>query len=117
VAEKEVLGRRGEIVIVVAPGDYGKPRPALIVQSDLALPLRSVLLCPLTSADNPEASEIRVEITPTDENGLRKPSSVMVDKLMAVSRDRIKSTAGRVRDSEIMEVIRRLAVILGIEEN
>jgi mRNA interferase MazF len=117
VAEEEILGRRGEIVIVDVPGDYGKPRPALVVQSDLALPLRSVLLCPLTSADNPEASEIRVEIAPTDENGLRKPSTVMVDKLMAVSRSRIRSTAGRVRDSEITEVTRRLAAILGIEEN
>jgi len=117
VAEEEILGRRGEIVIVVVPGDYGKPRPALVVQSDLALPLRSVLLCPLTGAGNPEASAIRVEIAPTEENGLRRPSSVMVDRLMAVSRSRIKSTAGRVSDSEMMEVTRRLAAILGIEEN
>ena len=25
---------RGDVVIVAAPGDYGKPRPAVIVQSD-----------------------------------------------------------------------------------
>ena len=27
--------RRGDILTVAAPGDYGKPRPAVLIQSDL----------------------------------------------------------------------------------
>jgi len=42
--------QRGDVVTVAAAGDYGKPRPALIVQADLfnaAHP--SVTVLPLTS--------------------------------------------------------------------
>ena len=41
---------RGDVVLVVAPGDYGKPRPAVVVQSDLFNPTHaSVVVCPVTS--------------------------------------------------------------------
>lgn len=40
--------QRGDIVTVSLPRDYGKPRPALVVQSDLLQELDSVLVCPIT---------------------------------------------------------------------
>src|SRR5436305_823443 len=42
--------RRGDVVTVAATGDYGKPRPAVIVQTD-ALPAghASVVVCQMTS--------------------------------------------------------------------
>jgi len=61
---------RGDLVVVAAPGDYGKPRPAVIVQSD-AMPQShaSIVICPLTS----ELSEadFRITIEPEPANGLR----------------------------------------------
>ena len=27
--------KRGDVVIVSAPGDFGKPRPAVVIQSDI----------------------------------------------------------------------------------
>jgi mRNA interferase MazF len=43
--------KRGTIVVVAARGAYtGKPRPALVVQSELFNPTHSsVTLCPITS--------------------------------------------------------------------
>src|SRR5579864_6248791 len=70
--------RRGDVVVVAA-GDYGKPRPAVIVQTD-ALPEDhpSVIVCQMTSVIL-DTTDFRVRIEPTDENGLRTPSQVMAD--------------------------------------
>jgi len=72
--------RRGDIVIVSATGDYGKPRPAVIVQSD-ALPdtHASIVVCQMTSV-MAQASHFRITIEPTAENGLQARSQVMADK-------------------------------------
>ena len=42
--------KRGDLVTVSAPGDYGKPRPAVVVQSDWLTATESVLVALLTSA-------------------------------------------------------------------
>lgn len=109
-----VIGRRGEIVLVALPGDYGKARPALVVQADIEPPLASVLLCPLTSTIAPGASALRVVISPSTENGLRQPSSVMVDKLTAVRRTRLKASAGMISADEMTAVIQNIALLLGL---
>jgi mRNA interferase MazF len=72
--------KRGDIVTVAATGDYGKPRPAVIIQTD-ALPERhaSVILCQMTS-DLAEAPDLRVTIEPHAANGLRVRSQIMADK-------------------------------------
>ena len=46
--------KRGTIVVVAAPGAYtGKPRPAVVVQSDLFNPTHaSLTICPITSEHN-----------------------------------------------------------------
>ncbi len=105
--------RRGDIVTVAIPGDFGKPRTALIIQADQfdATGTVTVLLISGTLADAPL---IRPTIQATALNGLRKVSQVMVDKTMSVKRDRIGSTIGRLEDESVLAVTRSLAVFLGI---
>ena len=78
---------RGNVVIVAAAGDYGKPRPAVIVQSD-ALPEghASVVICPMTS-ELVEA-DFRVTNEPEPDTGLRVRSQVMADKPVTIRRER-----------------------------
>jgi mRNA interferase MazF len=42
--------RRGDIVTVAAPGDYGKHRPAIVIQSDWLKATDSILVVLLTSS-------------------------------------------------------------------
>src|SRR3546814_11265178 len=53
--------KRGDIVAVSLQGDYGKPRPALIVQSNLLAALESPVICPITSAVRDAAIRLTVE--------------------------------------------------------
>jgi len=61
---------RGDLVIVAVPDDYGKPRPAVIVQSN-AIPKNhaSVVICLMTS-ELVEA-DFRITIEPAPETRLR----------------------------------------------
>lgn len=72
--------RRGDLVMVALQGDYGKPRPALVIQSDLFDGHPSVTILPITS-ELVEAPLFRLSVDPTPGNGLRKRSQVMVDKI------------------------------------
>ena len=107
--------KRGEIVIAVLAGDYGKPRPALVVQSDLFNATHaSVLLCPITT-DIRDLPLIRVTLKPNRGNGLKSVSQIMVDKVTAVSRDRIRQKAGRVSAIRLEQVNRLLRIWLNLE--
>jgi mRNA interferase MazF len=105
--------RRGDVVTVAAPGDYGKPRPALVVQSDLFEELPSVTLCLVTS-ELRDAPIFRITVDPSPENGLRRISQVQVDKILTVARERIGGTIGRLDDETMLKVNRSLAVFIGI---
>ena len=104
---------RGDFVTIAMQGDFGKPRPALIIQADLFSELESVTVLPVTST-LVEAPLFRVTVQPTSANGLQKPSQVMVDKAMTVRRDKIGEAFGSASDSTMLEVGRCLAVFLGI---
>ena len=67
--------KRGDVVTVAAAGDYGKPRPAVIVQTD-AFPAShaSVVVCQMTSECS-DAPDFRVTVDPTATNGLRVSAS------------------------------------------
>ncbi|EQD38564.1 transcriptional modulator of MazE/toxin, MazF [mine drainage metagenome] len=105
--------RRGDVVTVVAPGDYGKPRPALVVQSDLFQDHPSTTVCLMTS-DLRDTPLFRFTVPPKASNGLQKPSQVMVDKLVTLAPTRIGETIGRLGDHEMGEVTRLLALWLGL---
>jgi mRNA interferase MazF len=105
--------RRGDVVTVAAPGDYGKPRPALVIQSDLFDELPSVTLCLVTS-ELRDAPIFRITVDPSPDNGLRRVSQIQVDKVLTVARERIGGTIGRLDDATMLKVNRSLAVFLGI---
>jgi len=107
--------RRGELVTIALQGDYGKPRPALVIQSNLFADHPSVTLLPLTS-DLRETPIFRVRVFPSLENGLRVPSDVMIDKLHTVAHDKIRETIGFMSDEHLIEIERAVAVWLGIAD-
>lgn len=107
--------KRGDIVTVAMPGDYGKPRPAVIIQSDWLTETDSVLVCLLTSTLR-EAPIYRLTIEPTPENGLRAVSQVMVDKIMAVRRDKCGGIIGRFDGTNFVALNRMLSLVIGIAD-
>jgi mRNA interferase MazF len=106
---------RGDVVIVAAPGDYGKPRPAVIVQSD-AMPAAhaSVVICPMTS-ELVEA-EFRITIQPGPDTGLRVRSQVMADKPATIRRERIRRRIGRLETADIARLNVALAFVMGLAD-
>jgi len=107
---------RGDLVTVAATGDYGKPRPAVIVQTD-AFPERhaSVVVCQLTS-ELVDAPDFRVTIDPRPENGLRVTSQVMADKPVTVRRERIGQRIGRLGNQDMARLSAALAFVLGLAD-
>ena len=106
--------RRGDIVTVAFPGDYGKPRPAVIVQSNFFNDTHaSILVCPCTSTEI-ETPVFRIHVTPTPRNGLRVPSSIMVDKIAPIRREKIGSSIGALDDETMQQLNRSLALIIGL---
>lgn len=104
---------RGDLVTIAMQGDFGKPRPALIIQADQFSEHSSVTVLPLTSA-LVAAPLLRITVQPGAGNGLQKPSQVMVDKAMTVRRDKVGLPFGRIDADALIEVERCLAVFLGI---
>ena len=101
---------------MAAGGHYtGKPRPALVVQSDLFLDLESVALC-LLSSDLVQAPLLRLTLEPSPDNGLAQTCQVMVDKLVTVPRGNVGSRTGTVDDETLVRVDRSLALFLGIAQ-
>jgi mRNA interferase MazF len=108
--------RRGDVVIVAAAGDYGKPRPAVVVQTN-AFPEAhpSVVICLMTS-DVVDAPDFRLTIEPNEENGLRTRSQVMADKPVTVRRERIGQLVGRLTDADIGRLNIALAFVMGLAD-
>ena len=94
-------------------GDYGKPRPALVIQSDAFSEASSRTVLPLTST-LVAAPLIRIDVAPTPENGLRAPSQIMVDKATTVPAGRLGPVFGTFDDGAMLAVNRSLALFLGV---
>lgn len=106
--------RRGDLVVVATPGAYGKPRPALVVQSDLFQALPSVTICPLSTTLRDDAHLLRVDIEPTKENGIRQASQILVDKITIVPVGKIGGVIGVAGEETVLRVNRALAIFLAI---
>lgn len=104
---------RGDIVTIATQGDFGKHRPALVIQANQFNEHSSVTVLPITSTII-AAPLLRISIKPSSENGLKKNSQVMLDKIMTVKRDKIGSAFGRIDEDALIEIERCLAVFLGI---
>ena len=108
--------KRGDVVTVAAPGDFGKPRPAVIVQSDVfPHSHRSVSICQMTSTIE-DAPDFRITIAPSTTNGLQSTSQIMADKPVTVRRERIGPRLGRLEQDEIRVLNRALALALGLAD-
>ncbi len=105
--------KRGDLVTIALPGDFGKPRPALIIQSDQFDQTGTVTVL-LISGTLVDAPLIRTTIEPTQANGLRKRSQIMVDKAMSVKRDKIGEAIGHLDAEAMLAVTRALAVFFAI---
>lgn len=106
--------KRGDLVTVALPGDYGKPRPALVLQADLFNETHaSVTVAPVTST-LVNAPLFRLAVEPSRRNGLRALSQVMVDKLTSVRRERLGAPIGELEPDTMTRVNRALALWLGI---
>jgi mRNA interferase MazF len=106
--------KRGDVVLLVAQGDMGKPRPGVIVQADeLGDTTNSVLVCPMSS-DVSEFHHLRPVIQPSAGNGLRLRSQIMTDKINALRRDRVRQVLGSL-DGEASERLNSaLLTVLGL---
>jgi mRNA interferase MazF len=108
--------RRGDVMTVAAAGDYGKPRPAVIVQSDAFPEIHaSVIVCQMTS-ELFDAPDFRITVNPSRANGLRVPSQIMADKLVTVRRDRVGKRVGRLADDDIKRLNAALAFVMGLAD-
>lgn len=105
--------RRGDLVTIARQGDFGKPRPALIIQSNQFGGHATVTVL-LVSSTVTDAPLFRLAVDPTQENGLRTPSQVMVDKVMTVKREKIRKVIGRLDDDVMTAVNRSLSLWIGL---
>jgi mRNA interferase MazF len=106
---------RGDLVTAVVPGDFGKPRPVVIVQADAFMEHHaSVTVCPLTTHLT-GLHLFRITVAPDKHNGLNEPSEIMVDKLSSLRRERLGSSIGRlsVRDLRAVDEALRKWLALG----
>ncbi len=105
--------RRGDVVSVVLSGDYGKPRPALIVQDDAFRALPSVTVLPLTS-DLRNSRLLRITVEPSQGNGLKTQSQIMVDKVATITRPKVGRAIGRLDRITMDQVDTALAQFFGL---
>lgn len=107
--------KRGDLVTVALQGEHGKPRPALVVQSDMFPDTAAVVVLLITSTLI-DAPLVRLDVEPTPETGLRKLSQVMVDKPMTVSVQKLGPAFGRLDDTAMLAVNRAMLLFLGLTD-
>jgi mRNA interferase MazF len=106
--------KRGDVVLMVAQGDMGKPRPGVIVQADeLGDTTTSVVVCPMSS-EVTELHRLRPVVEPTASNGLRLRSQIMTDKISALRRDRVRQVLGSLDTDASERLDGALLVVLGL---
>ena len=101
-------------MVISAPGDYGKPRPAVVVQSD-RIALDSVLVAQVTSTIV-DAPLYRLTIEPSESTGLNTTSQVMVDKIITMRREKCGQVKGRIDDATLVALNRMLSTMLGLAD-
>ena len=104
---------RGDFVTIAMQGDFGKPRPALVIQADQFEEQATITILPVSST-LVDAPLFRISLEPSQENGLQKISQIMVDKAMTVRREKLGQAFGRIDAATMVEIERCLAVYLGI---
>jgi mRNA interferase MazF len=106
--------KRGDLITVALQGDFGKPRPALVVQSDKFNDAHATVTVLLVSSEQVDAPLFRISLQPDAKNKLDKPCQILVDKAMTIKRSRLDAAFGSANDEVMLAVNRALAVFLGI---
>jgi len=106
---------RGEIVTVAVQGDYGKPRPAVVIQSDWLDETDSVLVCLITTARR-DAPLYRLDLAAGAETGLREPSQIIIEKIMSVRREKCGAAIGKLNANNLLALTRSLALMIGVAD-
>jgi mRNA interferase MazF len=101
------------MVTVILPGSYGKPRPAVIVQSKQLSPTDSTIVCPLTTTIR-EASFHRIDVLPSKANGLSEHSQIMVDKITALPISKIGARIGQLESETVVQLDEALTLVIGL---
>jgi mRNA interferase MazF len=107
--------KRGDIITVSPPGDYGKPRPAVVVQSDWLNTNDSVLVALFTST-LADAPIYRLSVEPSETNGLKVTSQVMVDKIIPVIRHKCGKVIGQLDEGSLIALNHMISVVVGIAD-
>jgi mRNA interferase MazF len=106
--------KRGEVWTVSGGGPHaGKPRPAVIVQEDRFAATGSITLCVFTT-DPTDAPLLRMLVEPSDRNGLKSESRLMIDKVTTVPKARLGKRLGKLNDDDVVRLNRALTVFLGL---
>lgn len=107
--------KRGDVVTVAMQGDFGKPRPAIVIQSNALLGTRHVIVCPFTSS-RADVPRIRYRIPSSSENGLRADSLLMLNNVATVSREKCGPVIGTLTAEQMQAINERLAFVLGLAD-
>jgi mRNA interferase MazF len=106
--------KRGEVWTVAGGPDYaGKPRPAVVLQDDAFDVTASITICPFTTHAL-DAPLMRLPVEPSERNGLRTSSQLMVDKITTVAKRKLERRLGRLSDEDLVRVNRAVLVFLGL---
>jgi mRNA interferase MazF len=106
--------KRGEIWTAAGGKDYaGKPRPVVIVQDDRFSGTDSITICSFTS-DPTDSPLFRLAIEPSEANGLKTPSRLMVDKITTIPKGKLRDRIGKVADHDIVRLNRAIVIFLGL---
>ena len=109
------MPERGDIVLCVLSGDFGKPRPAVVVQSNLFNPSHaSITVCPLTT-HLIDAPLFRLSVTPSQTNGLHADSQIMVDKVTSIKAEKAREAIGALSKSQLARLDEAMKLWLALE--
>jgi mRNA interferase MazF len=103
------------VVIVAPPGDFSKPRPAIVLQEEV-LPETGVVTVALVTSDLSRGTHFRIRVEPSEVNGLRKPSEIMIDNVQTFRVGKVGDIVGCLEDDVMDRVKSALAVFFGVEQ-
>lgn len=106
--------KRGEVWTAAGGLDYaGKPRPVVIVQDDRFDATSSITICAFTS-DPTDTPLFRIAVEPSDTNGLKTTSRLMVDKITTMQKPKLGTRIGRLADDDMLRLNRALLIFFGL---
>ena len=104
---------RGEVWTMRDKGYASKARPVIVIQSNSIDSFDSVILCLLTSFESEDAST-RVELEPSQRNGLERRSYALADKIVTVDKNLLGEKIGMLSFDDMTRVDHALQIALGL---